>query len=51
MLHPGYVRTDITGGDGFIDTDESVRGMLSVLESGRQLSGSMYDYKGQLIPW
>ena len=30
---------------------ESVSGMLRVLEDGRELQGRFYDYKGDEIPW
>ncbi len=30
LLHPGYVRTDMTSGNGLIDTDESVSLAFSV---------------------
>eukprot|EP00958_Prasinococcus_capsulatus_P014600 scaffold1535_cov382-Prasinococcus_capsulatus_cf.AAC.62 len=32
LLHPGWVRTDMTKGNGLIDTAESVGGMLKVVE-------------------
>ncbi|GBF89706.1 short-chain dehydrogenase [Raphidocelis subcapitata] len=51
LLHPGYVRTPMTGGAGLIDVDMSVGGMLSVLESGRQLQGRWYAWDGKEIPW
>lgn len=51
ILHPGYVRTDMTGGAGLIDVDESVRGMLDVLESGIELNGQWYHTSGRHLPW
>ncbi|KAJ8564151.1 hypothetical protein ON010_g7196 [Phytophthora cinnamomi] len=33
VVHPGYVVTDLTGGMGDVHTDESVRGMTSVIET------------------
>ena len=97
LLHPGWVRTGMTGGQGLIDVEvrvccspskgggggawrqqgdlrarmaaaaarpnapplpspppplqESVSGMLRVLEDGRELQGRFYDYKGDEIPW
>jgi hypothetical protein len=41
----------MTGGAGLIDVDQSVSGMLSVLESGRQLQGRWYAWDGKEIPW
>jgi NAD(P)-dependent dehydrogenase (short-subunit alcohol dehydrogenase family) len=105
LMHPGYVRTDLTGGpppgstgglghllvscpsrqhyhagrhagrgseecctlvmpasltacwscradgNGWIDVDESTDGIMSVLESGRELNGRFYGYDGAEIPW
>ncbi|CAG9466601.1 unnamed protein product [Pedinophyceae sp. YPF-701] len=51
MLHPGYVRTNMTGGNGLIDVDECVSGLISVLESDRELNGRWYDFAGKEIPW
>uniref|UniRef100_A0A383VPJ6 Short-chain dehydrogenase/reductase SDR n=1 Tax=Tetradesmus obliquus TaxID=3088 RepID=A0A383VPJ6_TETOB len=51
LLHPGYVRTNMTGGQGLIDVQESVAGMLGVLESSKPLNGEWYDFKGEKIPW
>ena len=51
LLHPGYVRTRMTGGQGLIDVDESVRGLLRVLETAEPLNGAWYDYSGKVVPW
>ena len=51
LLHPGYVRTDMTGRNGLIDVDESVSGLISVLESDLPLNGRWYDFKRETIPW
>lgn len=32
LLHPGYVRTDLTGGDGLIDADESAAAIVAVTD-------------------
>ena len=32
ILHPGYVRTDMTGHNGLIDTDESARGLIARMD-------------------
>lgn len=41
----------MTGGQGLIDVQESVAGMLGVLESSKPLNGEWYDFKGEKIPW
>lgn len=51
ILHPGYVRTDMTRQNGLIDVDESVTGMLAVLESGKPLNGEWYHTSGRHLPW
>ncbi len=52
LLHPGYVRTRMTGGAGFIDVDESVAGMLRAVEATDRTVGFRWvDYKAELIPW
>lgn len=51
-LHPGYVRTDMTGGKGLIDVDESVAGMLRAIEATDATVGFRFvDYKACIIPW
>lgn len=52
LLHPGYVKTDMTGGKGFIDASESVQGMLNAVECTDANRGFRFvDYKACLIPW
>ena len=52
LLHPGYVRTEMTGMNGLIDADESVEGMLRAVESTDSTVGFRWvDYKAELIPW
>ncbi|KAG2438435.1 hypothetical protein HYH02_010890 [Chlamydomonas schloesseri] len=50
-LHPGYVRTELSGGNGWIDAEESAAGLIAVLESGAPLNGRFLSYKGEEIPW
>lgn len=52
MLHPGWVRTDMGGPNGLIDTQTSVQGMVSVIDSlTAEQSGGFLNYDGQVIPW
>lgn len=51
LLHPGYVRTRMTGGQGLIDVEESVAGMLAVLEGDAPLNGNWYAFDGKVVPW
>jgi len=52
LLHPGYVRTDMTSGKGFIDVDESASGLLNAIEAtDANTSFRFVDFKANLIPW
>lgn len=52
LLHPGYVRTDMTAQEGFCDVDESVAGMLARLDSlTLETSGSFWHANGEILPW
>ena len=51
-LHPGWVRTDMGGPNGLIDPQESVAGMMKVIESlDERKNGRFIAYDGQEIPW
>lgn len=47
----GWVRTEMTGGGGLIDADQSVSGLLSVIETTPDINGKMFDYKHEQIGW
>jgi len=52
ILHPGYVRTDMTGHSGLIDVDEAVNGLLERIdELNLDNSGSFWHRNGELLPW
>ncbi len=52
LLHPGYVRTDMTDHNGDVDPDQSAARLVDRL---RQLSlaesGSFWHANGQTLPW
>jgi NAD(P)-dependent dehydrogenase (short-subunit alcohol dehydrogenase family) len=51
-LHPGWVRTDMGGPNGLIDTETSVRGLRQVINHlSCSQSGSFIAYDGKAIPW
>ena len=51
-LHPGYVKTRMTGPQACITTETSVKGMMEVIGSlDETKSGTFMDYKGNTIPW
>lgn len=42
----------MTRGSGLIDASESVAGLLSVIDTeATDLSGRLFDYKHEEIPW
>ncbi|MDC9725220.1 MAG: SDR family oxidoreductase [Gammaproteobacteria bacterium] len=52
ILHPGWVRTDMTGHNGLIDTDESASGLLDrMAEITLDNTGSFWHTNGDLLPW
>lgn len=52
LLHPGFVRTDMTGHQGLIDPDESVRGLLARMdELTLENSGRFRHQNGETLPW
>lgn len=52
MLHPGWVRTDMGGPNGLIDTDTSVAGLRKVIETLTMTqSGEFIAYDGKTVPW
>ncbi|MBZ4415016.1 SDR family oxidoreductase [Myxococcus sp. RHSTA-1-4] len=52
MLHPGWVQTDMGGPQAPLPAQDSVRGMLHVIDGmGPEHSGRFYDYQGSELPW
>ncbi|RHY35041.1 hypothetical protein DYB32_000473 [Aphanomyces invadans] len=52
LLHPGYVKTDMTGHHGDITTAESVAGLTSILDNATpDDNGRFYHTDGSIIPW
>jgi NAD(P)-dependent dehydrogenase (short-subunit alcohol dehydrogenase family) len=52
LLHPGFVRTDMTGNNGMIDPPESVSGMLARLDAlTLETSGGFWHTNGEQLPW
>ena len=52
VLHPGYVRTDMTGHNGLIDAHESAAGLIARIdELTLETSGGFWHQNGERLPW
>jgi NAD(P)-dependent dehydrogenase (short-subunit alcohol dehydrogenase family) len=52
VLHPGYVRTDMTGNAGGIGPDESARMLLARYDAlNMNTSGRFFHANGEALPW
>jgi NAD(P)-dependent dehydrogenase (short-subunit alcohol dehydrogenase family) len=52
LLHPGFVRTDMTGGQGQVDPREAAAGLVSRIdELGMRNTGSFHHANGEALPW
>lgn len=52
LLHPGYVKTDMTGQQGFVDTEHSAKGLIERIAQLRMdNSGGFWHAEGEQLPW
>lgn len=52
VLHPGWVRTEMGGASATYSPQESVSGLIAVIEKlGPADNGNFYDFRGTPIPW
>ncbi len=52
ILHPGFVRTEMTGHSGLVDPDESAAGLIARIdELTLETSGSFWHANGEILPW
>jgi NAD(P)-dependent dehydrogenase (short-subunit alcohol dehydrogenase family) len=52
ILHPGWVKTEMTGHSGLIDTDESASGLIQRMdELNLDNTGGFWHTNGELLPW
>ena len=52
ILHPGYVKTGMTGYKGLIETDESAQGLIKRIdELCLETSGGFWHTNGEALPW
>lgn len=52
ILHPGFVRTEMTGFNGMIDVQESAQGLLKRIDAlTLETSGLFFHVNGEPLPW
>lgn len=52
LLHPGYVKTDMTGNQGQITAKESAKGLIQLLqEKTIDQTGTFWHVNGENLPW
>jgi len=52
VLHPGYVRTGMTGHNGYIDADESAAGLVARIDAlSPETTGGFWHQNGERLPW
>ncbi len=52
LLHPGFVRTRMTGFNGYIDPPEAAAGLIQRLdELAPETSGCFFHANGERLPW
>lgn len=52
LLHPGYVRTGMTGGNGLVDADQSAAGLIKRIdEASLYATGTFWHADGYELPW
>jgi len=52
LFHPGYVKTDMTSNQGFVDTNHSANGLLARIdELNLENTGSFWHADGEQLPW
>ncbi len=52
ILHPGWVKTDMGGPSARIGPEESIHGMMELLDKlDSSLSGTFWHTNGKKLPW
>lgn len=52
LIHPGWVKTDMTSNQGLIDVHESAAGILARLDQlDPTTTGTFWHQNGQVLPW
>jgi NAD(P)-dependent dehydrogenase (short-subunit alcohol dehydrogenase family) len=52
LLHPGFVKTDMTGGSGNVTPDESAEGLAARMAAlDLSTTGTFWHMNGEVLPW
>jgi len=52
LLHPGYVRTDMTGKHGNVEPSEAAAGLVARIDALTPFSsGGFWHANGERLPW
>lgn len=52
ILHPGFVRTEMTGGAGEINADQSAKGLIKIMDKlNVSNTGRFWHTNGSSLPW
>ncbi|MCB9063131.1 MAG: SDR family oxidoreductase [Halobacteriovoraceae bacterium] len=52
ILHPGFVKTDMTNHNGIMTTEESAKGLLKVIDDFKiGDTGNFLQFDGEKVPW
>ena len=52
ILHPGFVRTGMTGFNGYIDADEAARGLIARMAEAQPGEEPVFRHaSGEILPW
>jgi NAD(P)-dependent dehydrogenase (short-subunit alcohol dehydrogenase family) len=52
ILHPGYVRTDMTSGSGTVDPDDAAKQLIDRIDAlTPETTGTFWHANGQVLPW
>ena len=52
ILHPGYVRTEMTNGNGLIEADESAEGLYKIMTTKtHDQTGTFWHTNGEELAW
>ncbi len=52
LLHPGWVKTDMTANSGLVDTDTSAAGLIARFDAlGPDNTGTFWHMSGEPLPW